>query len=668
MENLVTLVPLIPIVPLLTFAIIVVFTRRNDKLSSYLAVAAIVISWLLSMVIVLGAVSNMPHFAEEPAVHLTLLSIPTGATTLDIGVQIDPLTVVLLFMVPTVCMMIFIYSMGYMKGDPRYSRFFAYICLFATGMLGLVVADNLLLLFICWEVMGLCSYLLIGFWFEKPEAMWAGLKAFITTSIGDVLLLLGMVMLYWQTGALRFETVFEGVQHLAQTDPTLMYIIALLVFGGAVGKSAQFPLHVWLPDAMEGPTPVSALIHAATMVAAGVFLVARMLPIFVVLDGMPALAWVAAIGAITALFASTIAIAQDDIKRVLAYSTISQLGYMIMCLGLGGFVAAVFHLITHAFFKALLFLGSGSVIHGVGTNDMMQMGGLRKKMPYTFWTFLVGMLALAGVPPLAGFWSKDEILAVAFLQNPVVWVMGTLAAFITAFYMTRQVCLTFLGKPRNKELHAHESPPVMYVPLIVLAVGAVLLGFLGVPEDFPVLGPLLGNPLHHLLADQFNQWSYVHLPHVGFNSSVMLISIGMALGGIGLGYLIYGRKPLEAGQRDPLERLGVVWTVLRNKYYIDEIYRATVIRGAIGLANVCFRFDSGIVDGTVNLVGKLTERWSHVSGLFDTYVIDGIVNGVGRVTSAVGQELRYIQTGRVQNYMIIVVISVLLLVGVFLYM
>jgi NADH-quinone oxidoreductase subunit L len=668
MENLVTLVPLIPIVPLLTFAIIVVFTRRNDKLSSYLAVAAIVISWLLSMVIVLGAVSHMPHFAEEPAVHLTLLRIPTGATTLDIGVQIDPLTVVLLFMVPTVCMMIFIYSMGYMKGDPRYSRFFAYICLFATGMLGLVVADNLLLLFICWEVMGLCSYLLIGFWFEKPEAMWAGLKAFITTSIGDVLLLLGMVMLYWQTGALRFETVFEGVQHLAQTDPTLMYIIALLVFGGAVGKSAQFPLHVWLPDAMEGPTPVSALIHAATMVAAGVFLVARMLPIFVVLDGMPALAWVAAIGAITALFASTIAIAQDDIKRVLAYSTISQLGYMIMCLGLGGFVAAVFHLITHAFFKALLFLGSGSVIHGVGTNDMMQMGGLRKKMPYTFWTFLVGMLALAGVPPLAGFWSKDEILAVAFLQNPVVWVMGTLAAFITAFYMTRQVCLTFLGKPRNKELHAHESPPVMYVPLIVLAVGAVLLGFLGVPEDFPVLGPLLGNPLHHLLADQFNQWSYVHLPHVGFNSSVMLISIGMALGGIGLGYLIYGRKPLEAGQRDPLERLGVVWTVLRNKYYIDEIYRATVIRGAIGLANVCFRFDSGIVDGTVNLVGKLTERWSHVSGLFDTYVIDGIVNGVGRVTSAVGQELRYIQTGRVQNYMIIVVISVLLLVGVFLYM
>lgn len=669
MENLVTLVPLIPIVPLLTFAIIVVFTRGNNKLSSYLAVAAIFISFLISMVIVFNAVAGMPHFAEEPAVHLTLLRIPTGATTLDIGVQIDPLTVALLFMVPTVCLMIFIYSIGYMEGDPRYSRFFAYICLFATGMLGLVVADNLLLLFISWEVMGLCSYLLIGFWFEKPEAMWAGLKAFITTRIGDVLLMLGMVILYSQTGALRFETVFEGVEHLAQTNPNLMFITALLVFGGAVGKSAQFPLHVWLPDAMEGPTPVSALIHAATMVAAGVFLVARMMPIFVVLAGMPALAWVAAIGAITAFFASTIAIAQDDIKRVLAYSTISQLGYMIMCLGIGGFVAAVFHLITHAFFKALLFLGSGSVIHGVGTNDMMEMGGLRKKMPYTFWTFLVGMLALAGVPPLAGFWSKDEILAIAFVQNPVVWVMGTLAAFVTAFYMTRQVCLTFAGEPRNEDIHAHESPPVMYVPLIVLAVGAALLGLLGVPADFPVLGPLLGNnPFHHFLAEQFHHWEYVHLPHVGFNASVMLISVVMALAGIGLGYLIYGRKPLGAGQRDPLERMGVIWTLLRNKYYIDEIYRATIIRAAIGVADLFLRFDQGIIDGIVNLIGKLTERWSWVSGLFDTYVIDGIVNGVGRVTSAVGQELRYIQTGRVQNYMIMVVISLLLLVGVFLYM
>jgi NADH-quinone oxidoreductase subunit L len=400
-----------------------------------------------------------------------------------------------------------------------------------------------------------------------------------------------------------------------------------------------------------------------------VFLVARMLPIFLVLSGMPALAWVAAIGAITAFFASTIAIAQDDIKRVLAYSTISQLGYMIMALGIGGFVAAVFHLITHAFFKALLFLGSGSVIHGVGTNDMMEMGGLRKKMPYTFWTFLVGMLALAGVPPLAGFWSKDEILAVAFVQNPVVWVMGTLAAFITAFYMTRQVCLTFAGEPRNKEIHAHESPPVMYVPLIVLAVGAALLGLLGVPAELPVLGPLLGNnPFHHFLAEQFSQWHYAHLPHVGFNGSVMLISIVMAGLGIGLGYLLYGRKPLGEGQRDPLERLGVIWTLLRNKYYIDEIYRATIIRATIGLADVLFRFDQGVIDTIVNLVGKLTERWSYVSGLFDTYVIDGIVNGVGRVTSAVGEELRYIQTGRVQNYMVIVVISVVLLMGVFLYM
>jgi NADH-quinone oxidoreductase subunit L len=668
MEDLVILVPFIPIVPLLTFAIIVVFTRRNHKLSSYLAAGAILISFLLSMVIFLSALGDMPEFAEEPAIHLTLLSIPTGATALDIGVQIDPLTVSLLFMVPLVCLMIFIYSIGYMEGDPRYSRFFAYICLFATGMLGLVVADNLLLLFVCWEVMGLCSYLLIGFWFEKPSAMWAGLKAFVTTRIGDVLFMLGMVMLYWQTRDLSFEAVFDGVEVVAQTNPTLMYVTALLVFAGAVGKSAQFPLHVWLPDAMEGPTPVSALIHAATMVAAGVFLVARMLPIFLVLPPAPALVWVAAIGAFTALFASTIAIAQDDIKRVLAYSTISQLGYMIMALGLGGFVAAVFHLITHAFFKALLFLGSGSVIHGTDTNDMMQMGGLRKKMPYTYWTFLIGMLALAGVPPLAGFWSKDEILAVAFQQNPVVWVMGTIAAFITAFYMTRQVCLTFFGEPREPGIHAHESPAVMYVPLIILAVGAALLGFVGVPADFPILGSLLGNRIEAFLGEQFHQWHYVHLPHVSFNASVMLISVVMAGAGIGLGYLVYGRKPLVAGQRDPLERMGVVWTVLRNKYYIDEIYRATIIRGTIALASLLLRFDLGIIDGIVNLIGKLTERWSWVSGLFDSYVIDGIVNGVGRVTSAVGEELRYIQTGRVQNYMIIVIISVLLLVGVFLYM
>jgi NADH-quinone oxidoreductase subunit L len=668
MEGLIGLVPLIPMVPLLTFAIIAIYVRRYHKLSSYLAVAAIAISWLLSMVIVLSAVAQMPQFAEEPAVHLTLLRVPTGATTLDLGVQIDPLTVALLFMVPTVCLMIFIYSIGYMEGDPRYSRFFAYICLFATGMLGLVVADNLLLLFVSWEVMGLCSYLLIGFWYEKPSAMWAGLKAFITTRIGDVLLMLGMVILYSQTGALRFETVFAGVEHLAETNPTLMYVTALLVFGGAVGKSAQFPLHVWLPDAMEGPTPVSALIHAATMVAAGVFLVARMLPIFLVLTGMPALAWVAAIGAITAFFASTVAVAQDDIKRVLAYSTISQLGYMIMALGLGGFVAAVFHLITHAFFKALLFLGSGSVIHGVGTNDMMEMGGLRKKMPYTFWTFLIGMLALAGVPPLSGFWSKDEILHHAFNEHQVIWVMGTLAAFLTAFYMMRQVCLTFGGEPRNKEIHAHESPPVMYVPLIVLAIGGALLGFMGIPEGFPVLGPLLGNPFHKFLAEQFSQWHYVHLHHVELNMLVMGISIVMAVAGIGLGYLLYGRKPLEAGQRDPLERLGVIWTLLKNKYYIDEVYRATIIRGTIGLANVFFRFDQGIIDAIVNLIGKLMERWAYVSRLFDTYVIDGIVNGVGRVTSAVGEELRQIQTGRVQNYMVIVVISVVLLMGVFLYM
>ena len=403
---------LIPVFPLLSFALIVFFTNRYKNLSARLAVGAIFLSFLLAMGVFFSTLG-----IEEPY-RRAFSWFPTGKTSLEIGFMVDPLTAAMLAMVTTVCLMIFIYSQGYMHGDRLYSRFFAYISLFATGMLGLVIADNLLLAFLSWEIMGLCSYLLIGFWFEKPEAANAGKKAFITTKVGDVLLFLGILLLYLQTGSLTFETIFEEVNHL---HPNIVLASGLLIFAGAVGKSAQFPLHVWLPDAMEGPTPVSALIHAATMVAAGVYLVARTFPIFTALQGHPALVPVAIIGAFTAFFASTIAVAQNDIKRVLAYSTISQLGYMMTALGVGGFVAGVFHLITHAFFKGLLFLGSGSVIHGVGTNDMMEMGGLRKSMPLTFWTFLAGMLALSGIPPFAGFWSKDEILSHAFHHNQVIW-------------------------------------------------------------------------------------------------------------------------------------------------------------------------------------------------------------------------------------------------------
>ncbi|MGD1994876.1 MAG: NADH-quinone oxidoreductase subunit L, partial [Anaerolineae bacterium] len=523
---------LIPLLPLAAFALIVLWTNRNHLLSTWIAWIGIGLAWILGWAILALSWGDIHSLTPPGGGHpVPLFTIPTGTTALGLGFQVDTLTALMLFMVPFVCLMIFIYSKGYMnygtdQVDPRYSRFFAYISLFACGMLGLVVSDNLVTLLIFWEVMGLCSYLLIGFWFDKTYAdprqitpKQAGLKAFLTTRIGDVVMLAGMLLLYAQTGSLTFREIFaeETLHHLAHTyawgHVSWATVIAILIFGGAVGKSAQFPLHVWLPDAMEGPTPVSALIHAATMVSAGVYLVARTFPLFVALEGGAQLGVVAFIGAFTALFSSTIAVAQNDIKRVLAYSTVSQLGYMIAALGIGAYVAAVFHLITHAFFKALLFLGSGSVIHGVehghhhahhgshgheeefDANNMLNMGGLLRRMPVTGWTFIVGALALTGIFPWAGFWSKDEILADAwatFLQGGhfgvssnwgfFVWLLLTVAAFLTAFYTGRQIFVTFAGKPRTEAAaHAPESVPSMVWPLVILAVFATFLGLAGMP-------------------------------------------------------------------------------------------------------------------------------------------------------------------------------------------
>ena len=667
---------LIPLFPILAFVAIVFFTRERRELSARLAVAGIFLSFLVAIGVLFAAISQREHIAEEPF-HIAVAWFPVGTTTFDIGFMIDPLAAATLVMVTTVCLMIFIYSQGYMHGDPRYSRFFAYISLFATGMLGLVISDNLLEMFVFWEIMGLCSYLLIGFWFEKPSAANAAKKAFITTRVGDVILFMGMLYLYSQTGTLSFLEIFgEGTLHelaarmvtlpLAGSVPVAT-VIGLLIFGGAVGKSAQFPLHVWLPDAMEGPTPVSALIHAATMVAAGVFLVARTFPIFSAVEHSVSLQWVAAIGAFTALFASTIAVAQDDIKRVLAYSTISQLGYMVMALGIGGFVAGVFHLITHAFFKALLFLGSGSVIHGMehgmhetgehgDPNDMMAMGGLRERMPATFWTFLAGTLALAGIPPLAGFWSKDEILGDAFSRGHyVVWAMGTAAAFLTAFYMGRQIFLVFFGQPRTRHAgQAHESPFVMTGPLIVLAIFAVLLGFVGIPED---ISPF-GNPFHAFVGEAF--------PAGQFNPLVAGISVLVALAGLGLGYLIYGRNPLQAGQRDPLRRLGFAWSVLRNKYWIDEFYGVTVVRLSWLAAALVFAFDRRIIDGLLHLTGRAALRLASFDRLFDIHIVNGAVDLSGVMTGELGQGLRRLQTGRLQNYLLVVFTSVVVLAGLYL--
>ncbi len=507
MENLI--IWLIPLPPLLSFFAIILFTNKNKALSHGIAVGAAVLSWLGSMVIFIRALG-----VEQFGKHVFGSSInwlPTGNSWLRIGVLIDPLSAAVIFFVAWTVLAIFVYSIGYHnfgqpKGDhdvaglpphgatitehghkhtvpsiePMYSRFFAFISLFAFGMYTLVVSDNLLTLFIGWEIMGLCSYLLIGFWFGKPSARNAAIKAFMTTRIGDVFMLLGIAFVYSFTGSLSFKEIFkpEMLNALASTPAffglSAAGVIGILLFIGTVGKSAQWPLHVWLPDAMEGPTPVSAMIHAATMVSAGVFMAIRIFPVISAgwVEGMPlntTMSIIAFIGSFTALFAATIAVAQNDIKRVLAYSTISQLGFMIAALGIGAYVAAAFHLVTHAFFKALLFLGSGSVIHGmehgvlhtgdhVDAQDMFNMGGLRKKMPITFWTFLIGGFALSGFPVLtAGFWSKDEIFAEAFGSGHlVVFITLAIAAFLTAFYTMRQITLTFFGQPRSKAAeHAH---------------------------------------------------------------------------------------------------------------------------------------------------------------------------------------------------------------------
>ncbi len=700
------LVWLLPLFPLLAFALIVLWTNRNRVLSTWIAWIGIGLSWILGWTI-LGLTRQDIHGLVPPegGYQVWMYAMPTGSTVLKLGFQVDTLTSIMLLMVPFVCLMIFIYAKGYMnfgtdEVDSRYSRFFAYISLFATGMLGLVIANNFVSLLIFWEIMGLCSYLLIGFWFDKsypdPKRITpkeAGLKAFLTTRIGDVIMLAGMLLLYSQTGTMTFQEIFseETLHHLANTYafPGMSWatLCALLIFGGAVGKSAQFPLHVWLPDAMEGPTPVSALIHAATMVSAGVYLVARSFPLFVA-GGSEAMTVVALIGAFTAIFASTIAIAQNDIKRVLAFSTISQLGYMFAALGIGAYAAAVFHLIMHAFFKALLFMGSGSVIHGVehghhhvhhgdhgheeeafDANDMMNMGGLLKRMPRTGWTFIVGALALTGIFPFAGFWSKDEILAEAWNEfihgsaaaiapslDFVVWLLLAVAALLTAFYTGRQVFLTFFGKPRTEAAeHAPESTGSMTWPLIILAVFAAFLGLTGTPW---------ANQFFFMIGEEAHFMDF-HLHHAEFNIVVAVISLAIA----GLGWLgawfIYGRKPLTEPV-DPIRKpLGPVYTLLENKYYVDEFYHLIIIRPALWLGNACAKFDRTVIDAIVNAVGRFGRWAASWLGKAIEPIIDAVVNGVGKVTTAFGEFMRATQTGNVQNYLLVAAVTVLLLLALF---
>jgi NADH-quinone oxidoreductase subunit L len=641
---------LIPFIPLVAAAIQSLLNRRQRKLSAALSIGALSISCVLALRAFAGTLGE--HESARAISDFTWFTC--GTTRLELGFILDPLTATMAAMVAFVGLMIFINATGYMAEDENFTRFFCFMSLFAAAMLGLVVANNLLFFFICWELVGLCSYLLIGFWYFKPSAAAAMKKAFITTRIGDIGFFIGILMLYWHGGTLNLYDGGHGALEQAGKLATITGwwgmsmagTIALMLFFGAMGKSAQFPLHVWLPDAMEGPTPVSALIHAATMVAAGVFMVGRMFPLFTAAAGDWVMDFVMWIGCITAVFSATIAVAQWDIKRVLAYSTCSQLGFMVMALGAGGLVAGQFHLLTHAFFKALLFLGSGCVI--IGTHheqDMRKMGGLKKYMPITFWCYLIGMLALAGVPPFAGFFSKDEVLLETYHRSKWAWGLATFAAFLTAFYMTRQMFMVFAGKWRGREAEhghgtghghhhePHEVPWNMWLPIAVLSVFAIGLGFFG------------GKYAHYLGGEETGLAEGKGL--------VMGLSVAVGALGIVLGWVIYGRKTMEhATDPDPLQAtIGGLFTVLNRKWYIDEIYEATIIRFT-AICGTFFRLvDKAVVDGILHAVAWTFWAISQiVRWVGDEFLINGGFDaGCGGVRGS-GRILARLQSGRVQNY------------------
>lgn len=578
-ENIVlNLVIVIALLPLLSFILLLFLGRFLPGRGGPVATALVGGSFGASLS-VLFQVLTRGNVASSMVWHIA------GDVRFTLGLLVDELTALMLVVVALVSFMVHLYSISYMHGEKRLSWYFAVLSLFTAAMLSLVIADNYLQLYISWELAGLCSYLLIGFWFEKKSASDAAKKAFIVARLGDVGLGLGIILTYISTGSFIFSEVFQQAEGLSMT---LVTAITLLLFCGAAGKSAQFPLHVWLPDAMEGPTPVNALIHAATMVAAGVYLVARNFPLFELSPfSTGTVAW---IGAITALMAATIAIAMTDIKRVLAYSIISQLGYMMVALGAGGYLAGIFHLMTHAFFKALLFLGLGSVIHAAHAQDITEMGGLYKRMKVTSITFILGALSISGFPLFSGFWSKNEILLDVYNYNFVIFIILTFTAVLTAFYMFRLVFLIFFGRKGDKAEHAHESPPAMTIPLILLAILAVLVGFIG--------SPFL--PEAYRFSTLFAPESFgVH--QVEVNYPVMGGSLAAGLAGILLAYLIYQRnlKP-----QDWLARyLGPYYRVLLHKYYFDEIYLFLVVRPVLRLSDFIGRFDLAVIDRVVNWVG-----------------------------------------------------------------
>jgi NADH-quinone oxidoreductase subunit L len=623
--------------PMLSVFLTLFFGKRTPGRGWIYGVATVGLGFVLSL-LVLG------HFVGGGGTYASSVDwFKIGPLRLEVGQYVDGLTAIMLIVVTTVSLCVHVYSIGYMHGDERFTWYYVALSLFTSAMSTVVVSDNLFLLLVGWEIMGICSYLLIGHWWEEHINSSAGIKAFITTKTGDVPFLFGIFALIVASGGVTNIHQIGQMVGGGEIPRVVVSAAALLLFGGAIGKSAQFPLHVWLPDAMQGPTPVSALIHAATMVAAGVYLVGRLFEVFIHADPW-VLQIVGIIGGITALGAALLGLVQDDIKRVLAYSTISQLAYMValMSVGPAGRNAAFFHLFTHAFFKALLFLCAGSVIHAAGSNNMSEMGGLRKPMPITFWTFLIGAGALAGVPPLAGFWSKDELLASASTGHEVLFVVLLLTALVTAFYTTRMVMQTFFGRYRGQG-RPHESPAVMTCPLVALAAGSAGVGFLGASFAKAV----------------FFKWVYFEEPEaVHFVPWVAALSVSAALLGILAGYVMYAKER----ERDPMLAMGPLTTLLVNKYYLDDVYMKGLILPIRDRVSAFANWtNQKILDGAVDGTGWLARAIARLVDGFDKSVVDGAVNGVAQTAGFTGGILRYLQSGNVQRYAAILFAGVVVL-------
>ncbi len=613
---------LLPAIPVVIFVVVALFGRLLPRRGDWLAILGMATVTVLAALVIFdfqdGGVATWSHEWMKIGDGTRVIEL------IEISTYVDSITVVMLAAVTIVTLMVMVYSVGYMAGDSRYGWYFAVLSFFAAAMLTLVVSGNLLMLYLAWEGVGLASYLLIGFWWERQSAAEAAKKAFITTRIGDVGFLIGIILLWRASGTFDIQEII----HFAESggfDETYLTVAMLFLFAGAVGKSAQFPLHVWLPDAMEGPTPVSALIHAATMVVAGVYLVARMLPVFdIVLIARDVVLYT---GLLTAVLAASMALVTSDIKRVLAYSTISQLGFMFVALGVGAVTAAMFHLLTHAFFKSLLFLGSGSVIHATEEQDVEQLGGLRRKMPLTTATFTIGAVALAGIVPLAGFWSKDEILVAAQEGAPaIVYIALAATAVLTAIYSTRLVLLTFWGEPKNRRAHdhAHESPPVMVVPLLILAALAAVAGFVALDGVGQALG--FAGGIGEVVFEGAHGHAYA------LNETVAIGATVASLFGIALGFVYWwGRAARAEAARNWAPELHAL---LVNRYYIDHLYQAVIDRAVFGLAAVVAWFDRQVINETG---------------------VDGGAQGLGYI----GLRLKFLQTGRIPNYALAMAVGVI---------